>query len=390
MNLLDIAVLATVAIGGFIGFRVGFVIRALSWLGLSIGVIIGLRLMPRIARTLSDSTPTVRLLAASALLIGLALIGHTAGLVASQSLRSKLSLTSEASRLDRLTGGVLGALGGLVMLWLLVPAMRSTPGWPAQSARDSAMVALVERYAPAPPRSARILGRIIGEAPYPIVRDSTAVGTPPNGDAGPLVNTRTARSVVRVDGTACGLHLAGTGFAVAPDLIITNAHVVAGERRTTVTTVDGQELTADVVKFDGRHDVAVLHVAGAGLSPLPLGPTRIGTIGSVLGHPGGGPLRATPARIARRISTLRTDIYRSATITTTIVGLAAHLIVGDSGAPVVGPDGRVQAMVFAIDPASDTTGFALSSAEFRPFIAADRHPRPASTGTCLNDERSGR
>jgi hypothetical protein len=105
----------------------------------------------------------------------------------------------------------------------------------------------------------------------------------------------------------------------------------------------------------------------------------------VLGHPGGGGLRATPARIARRIGTPRTDIYRSGTISTSIVGLAAHLIVGDSGSPVIGPDGRVQAMVFAIDPASDTTGFALSTAEFRPFIAPARKGRPVPTGSCLND-----
>ncbi len=385
MNLLDVVVLATVAIGGFIGFRVGFVIRALSWLGLSIGLMIGLRLMPRIARALVDSTPGVRLLAVSALLIGLALIGHTTGLVASQALRSKLNLTSDATLLDRWTGGVLGALGGLALLWLLLPAMRSTPGWPARAVRDSRMVAVVDRFAPAPPRAARILGRIVGEAPYPIVRDNTAVGAPPTTDAGPLVDTRAARSVVRVDGTACGLHLAGTGFAVAPDLVITNAHVVAGEHRTTVTTIDGRVLLARVVQFDGRHDVAVLSVIDSGLAPLPLGPTRVGTIATVLGHPGGGALRATPARIARRIGTPRTDIYRSTTVSTSIVGLAAHLIVGDSGAPVVGPDGRVQAMVFAIDPASSTTAFALSTTEFRPFVTAARELRPASTGSCLND-----
>jgi S1-C subfamily serine protease len=247
------------------------------------------------------------------------------------------------------------------------------------------MVALVDRFAPAPPRAARILGRIVGEAPYPIMRDNTTVGPPPRSDAGPSVDTGAARSVVRVDGNACGLHLAGTGFAVDHDLIMTNAHVVAGEQRTTVTTVDGRELDARVVQFNGRHDIAVLQVRGADLTPLPLGPTRIGTIASVLGHPGGGELRATPARIARRIGTPRTDIYRSGTISTSIVGLAAHLIPGDSGAPVVGSSGRVQAMVFAIDPASDTTAFALSSGEFGPFVAAARGGRPVSTGSCLND-----
>jgi len=105
-----------------------------------------------------------------------------------------------------------------------------------------------------------------------------------------------------------------------------------------------------------------------------------------LGHPNGGHLRATPARVVRRIDTPRTDIYRSSTIQTSIVGLAAHLIVGDSGAPVVGPDGKVQAMVFAVDPADRDTAFAISSEELAPFVrqAADR-TGAVPTGDCLVD-----
>ena len=94
----------------------------------------------------------------------------------------------------------------------------------------------------------------------------------------------------------------------------------------------------------------------------------------MLGHPNGGHLRATPARVVRRIDTPRTDIYRSGTIQTSIVGLAAHLIVGDSGAPVVGADGKVQAMVFAVDPADADTAFAISSDELAPFVRAGRVP----------------
>ena len=387
MNLLDAIVLAAVAAGAIVGFRVGFMIRALSWLGLSIGLILGLRLTPRVARALAGSTPAVRLIAVAALLIGLALLGHTAGLVASRALRTRLSLSNEASTLDRWTGGVLGAAGALALLWLLVPAMRSTPGWPARSARDSNMVALVERFAPTPPRAARVLGRIVGEAPYPLFSsDTSAVGPPPANDAGPTVDTHAARSVVLVEGNACGLRLLGTGFFVRPNLIATNAHVVAGERTTRVVTADGRRIAAVVISFDGVHDVAILRVANADIEPLELGPTRIGSIASVLGHPRGGRLRVTPARVARRIGTPRTDIYRSGTVRTSIVGLAAHLIAGDSGAPVVGRDGRVQAMVFAIDPARETTGFALSSAELRPFVTAAA-PRSSmvSTGSCLND-----
>ena len=182
----------------------------------------------------------------------------------------------------------------------------------------------------------------------------------------------------------CGLQLSGTGFAVAPHLLVTNAHVVAGERRTNVITRSGRTASADVVVFDPRHDVAVLRVDDLTFAPLPLTRPRLGTIGSVLGHPRGGDLRATPARLARWIDTPRTDIYRSATITTRIAGLAAHLIVGDSGAPVIDDQGRVQAVVFAVDPASSTTAFALTTGEIRPYVRlARRATRPVSTGSCL-------
>ncbi len=387
MNSFDLVVLAVVAAGAVVGFRVGFLIRALSWLGLTLGVLVGLRLMPRVARAMPGATPGARLIAVAALLIGLALVGHTTGLVASRALRYRLAGVGVASTLDHLTGGLLGALGGVVLLWLLVPAMRSTPGWPARAARDSALVALVDRYAPDQPRAAHVLGRIVGEAPYPVVTgDSTDTGRPPTSDAGPVVDARDAQSVVLVVGNACGLRLSGTGFAVASDLVVTNAHVVAGERHTEIATVAGRRLDAVVVTFDGRHDIAVLRVSGLNLTPLRFGPTVRGSIASVLGHPGGGALRATPARVARRIDIPRTDITRTGTIQTSIVGLAAHLIPGDSGAPVIGAEGLVQAMVFAVDPARDTTAFALSSEEVSPFVTGATHATSAvSTGSCLND-----
>ena len=162
--------------------------------------------------------------------------------------------------------------------------------------------------------------------------------------------------------------------------------MVAGEPTTSIVTVDGTRHDATVVQFDGRHDIAILRVDGPPLPVLALGPTTLGTVSSVLGHPHGGHLRATPARVVRRIDTPRTDIYRSGTIQTSIVGLAAHLIVGDSGAPVVDDDGKVQAMVFAVDPADADTAFAISSDELAPFVRAAQSRHDAvSTGDCLVD-----
>lgn len=383
MNLLDVAVLVVMIVGGIIGAHVGFIVRSLSWLGLAAGLAIGLHITPRLARSLIESPPGLRLLSISALLVGLALIGHTAGLFASAALRRRFTLGDGLSRADRVAGAVLGVLGGLAFLWLLAPALRSTPGMVARQARGSVFVAFVDEHAPRQPPAARLLGRLMGEAPYPLFDDGTSVGEPPTADAGPIVDSLVARSVVRVDGPACGFRIAGTGFAVTPRLVVTNAHVVAGESTTQVTTSDRRALAARVVVFDGRHDVAVLRV-DHDVPPLQLGRVRLGTVASVLGHPHGGELRSTPALVARWIDKPRSDITRSTTIRTRIVGLAARLIPGDSGAPVVGADGRVQAMVFAVDPAAEAMAFALSPAELRPFIDRARTATSAvPTGACL-------
>lgn len=384
MTALDGVVLLLVAVAALIGYRLGFVVRALSWLGLAIGVAVALRITPRLAQALAGVSPGVRLLSVASLMIGLALIGHAAGMMASQAIRRHRHVGEHVSPLDRVAGAVLGALGVLALLWLLVPALRSTPGWPAREAQGSAAVSMLDSFGPTQPHSARLLGRIVSESPYPLFDDAHVSMRPPTTDAGPRIDAQAANSVVLVRGDACGLQLSGTGFAVARHLLVTNAHVVAGERDTTVTTRSGRTAAADVVVFDPLHDVAVLRVDGLTFAPLPLTDAKLGTIASVLGHPRGGQLRATPARLARWIDAPRTDVYRGGTITTRILGLAAHLIVGDSGAPVVDPQGRVHGVVFAVDPASATTAFALTTDELRPYLRlARRAVHPASTRTCL-------
>lgn len=384
MTWLDGVVLLLVAVGALIGYRVGFVVRALSWLGLAIGIGVALRITPRLAQALASVSPGVRLLSVASLLIGLALIGHAAGMMASQALRKHFELGDHVNPVDRVAGALLGALGVLALLWLLTPALRSTPGWPARQAHGSATVSVLDDVAPAQPHAAKLLGRIVSESPYPLFDDAHVDMQPPTTDAGPRVDARAANSVVLVRGDACGLQLSGTGFAVTRHLLVTNAHVVAGEKQTTVTTRSGRTAPAEVVVFDPRHDIAVLRVDDLTFAPLPFTDAKLGTITSVLGHPRGGELRATPARLARWIDTPRTDIYRGGTITTRILGLAAHLIVGDSGAPVVDSQGRVHGVVFAVDPASATTAFALTSGEVRPYVRlARRATQPVSTRTCL-------
>ena len=208
------------------------------------------------------------------------------------------------------------------------------------------------------------------------------VGAPPQLVLSPASDERVRNAVVRVEGEACDQIQDGTGFAVTRDLVVTNAHVVAGERQTSVFLPDGERRAARVVRFDPRRDLALLQVPGLGLAPLALGHGATGMVGAVYGHPGGGPLRPTPARIAEEIDARGTDIYRTTPTSRSVFVLASQLAPGDSGAPLVDPNGTVVGVAFAIDPATNTTAYALTDAELRPVLeAVPTHT--AETGSCL-------
>jgi S1-C subfamily serine protease len=163
---------------------------------------------------------------------------------------------------------------------------------------------------------------------------------------------------------------------------VTNAHVVAGERETTVFAPGGGRHRASVIRFDPRRDLAVLLVEDLDLAPLILADAETGDVGAVYGHPGGGPLRPAPARIAEQIDARGTDIYRTTKTSRDVFVLATQLAPGDSGAPLVDTDGRAVGVAFAIDPGREATAYALTNAELRPVLTG-LTDAPVETGSCL-------
>jgi S1-C subfamily serine protease len=172
--------------------------------------------------------------------------------------------------------------------------------------------------------------------------------------------------------------------AIEGNLVVTNAHVVAGEGETTVEDVDGNRKDALVVAFDPVRDLAVLRVPGLDAPGLPLGPGGEGDVGAVYGHPRGGPLRASPARIAEEIVAVGTDIYRTSKSRRHVLVLATSLQPGDSGGALVDRRGRVVGMAFATDPGEPHTGYALTSQEVEAVLRTVS-PHPVATGGCLVD-----
>jgi S1-C subfamily serine protease len=192
--------------------------------------------------------------------------------------------------------------------------------------------------------------------------------------------------VVRVEGTApsCSRQVTGSGFVYAPDMVVTNAHVVAGVVDPVVTQLDGDRHDAEVVYFDPSADLAVLRVPDLTAPALTFG-TSVATGDPVatLGYPGGGALKTEPGRVRTRREIAGPDIYHTETVTREVYALRAHVLPGDSGGPVMAPDGTVVGVVFAASLDDADTAYAFTADEVQPVIErgiASKHQ--VGTGAC--------
>jgi S1-C subfamily serine protease len=392
VDLLDLVIILTVVIAAVGGFRLGFVGRVTSWLGLASGFYLAIRLLPTIVVDFSTASPGVLVSLAAIVLIGGAMAGQGIGLLIGSKINRALPLGGTWRHVDRAVGAAVGVVGILAVLWLLIPSVAAVPGWPARAATGSGIARWVSRDFPAPPDPVQVLRRLIGsDAPevFAELQPGQAAGPPPA--TSPLSATVTARveaSTVKVEGQACNRIYEGSGFAVAPDLIVTNAHVVAGEGRhdTQVLLPSGRPLPATVVLFDPNIDLALLDVPSLGETALTVETAGAGTLGAVFGHPGGqDPVAVTPARVVLEEEAVGRDLYGTHTSKRDVLVLAAALAHGDSGGPLVNPAGNVIGVAFAISADQSGTSYALSTGEINAALAESRTPGGAATGSCLTD-----
>jgi S1-C subfamily serine protease len=389
VNALDLLVVGLAAGAGWLGWRMGFVRRAFSWGGLAVGLFVAVLFVADVADLLKSSPPRTRLLVSLGFVILVVTLAQAIGYSIGSALRGRMPRGAGVQRADRMAGAALGVFGVLLLVWLLIPALASSPGWPARAARDSAVVRAIDNLAPAPPEESETLGRLVGDQTFPEVFDtltSPDAGDPPNDGIPAPAAATVMRSTVKVEGTACDRVQEGTGFVAAPDLIVTNAHVVAGESHTRVETTDLRRLDAEVVAFDPKRDLAVLRVPGLGLPALERATASVDDTGALFGHPGGGPLREAPVRIAEQIVARGTDITHSAETERDVFVLAATTAPGDSGGPIVDQQGHVVGVMFAYDISRETTAYALTRGELDAVldpVVAGTSTLPHSTGDCL-------
>ncbi len=386
MNGLDLLLIGLGLVAAVGGYRLGFVTRSASWLGMVLGIVGAALVLPAVIEQVDGGLDRSDLVfVAAGVIIGGGLLGQAAGYLVGRRLH--LAIPAGAPRrLDQAAGALAGLLGLAVTVWLLAPAMADVPEWPARQARGSVVVRGVDRWFPAAPDPSRSVRRLLGDR-YPQVFDAirpTPELGPPPAETG--LTTEVARrvetSTVLVAGEACGRLQEGTGFVVGPNLIATNAHVVAGESGTEVETSDGKRHTGRVVAFDPDRDLAIVAVEGLDRPVLPLAEAEVGDRGAVFGHPGGGPLRLAPFEVGESITASGADIYDAKGVEREVLVLAAALRPGDSGSALVDPDGRVVGVAFAIAPDRPGVAYALGTTELRDVLATVR-PDTVSAGACL-------
>jgi S1-C subfamily serine protease len=382
LDLLLVCAAVGAAVGGY---RLGFLARVTSWLGLALGVVVGSLLLPEVMRRLDGASDVTLAFVAICALAGAALIGQAAGLVLGSRLHIALP-DGPARRTDQMAGGVAGVIGMLVGLWLLLPTLGDIPGWTSEQARTSIIAREVNHRFPRAPDTIQALRRLVGEDPFPTVFDRLGPAPdpgPPPASTGISQATadRVVQSVVKIEGEACGRIQEGSGFFVDDDLVVTNAHVVAGEDDSVVEMADGRQVGATVVAFDPLRDLAILRTEATG-PPLPIEDGEIGDVGGVFGHPGGGPLEISPFQIGDEITARGRDIYDSAATERQVLVLASNLAPGDSGSALIDPSGTVVGVAFAIAPDKAGVAYALSIDELEAVLAGDLSTE-RDTGGCL-------
>ena len=387
MNALD-AFLLIVAIAAIVGgYRLGFTARMLSWVGLAMGLVVGLRLLPWVVRQAASADQNKVVFLAIAVVITAAALGQGLGLWLGSRLTPR-TRGGAAATTDQVFGGLAGLVGMVAVAWVILPVLTVTPGWPAHLATGSTLASAVSDHLPAPPNVASALRSLVGQDNFPTVFEALQpapdVGAAPTASGlSDAVARAAARSVVKVEGGACDRIQDGTGWVVADNLVVTNAHVVAGEDATDVQRDDGRRLKATVVAFDPSRDLALLQVNKLGRPALPLATAPRDAIGGVFGHPGGEPLRIAPFEVARSIQATGKDIYDAASTRRQVLELAASLRPGDSGSALIDAQGRVIGIAFAISTERAGVAYALATTELDSVLATP-HESKVSTGSCIS------
>jgi S1-C subfamily serine protease len=392
LNLIDWLIILLVIVVAYTGWTHGLVVGLLSFVGFVGGAAAGLLLVPRLLGGLGPGLG-VSVLAVILVLI-VASIGQGLLAWAGSWVRSKVS-SAPARNFDAAGGALLGVAGLLIAAWAVGLAVSTAAIPHASSAvRGSTILRAVDSVVPVSPDEVQnAFSEVVAAGGFPEVVAPWVPEPIHEVDAPNTVLIRDAEvrtaseSVLKVIGRAptCDRVIEGSGFVIAAELIMTNAHVVAGVADPVIDLADADPMAASVVLFDPETDIAVLHVPGLPHPPLAFaeeGPADSADA-AVIGYPNNGPLDTEAVRVRSEQRLLGRDIYGQDQVTREVVSLRGNIRPGNSGGPLVSLDGTVLGLIFASSLTDPDTGYALALTEVRETLETLPDERAAvSTGGC--------
>ena len=382
-------VLLLVLLVGYVayGVRAGLSHAVFAFAGVVAGAIAAFFLVPLVSAWVPF--PQARPLVVIFTVLGLIALGTTFGALIGRTVRRGFEATP-LSGLDRVAGGIATGVAAALIASVLSTSVGQL-GVPmlSRAIAGSAVLRTISTLTPDPVEAnlAELRSTVI-DSGLPVISGALGIqdAVIPTIDAGSPELTAAAQSVVRITGNAlaCGVAQSGSGFVVADDRVVTNAHVVAGVTEPVIETPGGQAIASTVVYFDPIDDIAVLAAPGLDPEPLALGQTAApGADAAIQGYPFGGPFSSIPAGVmAVQVSQVQ-DIYESSRSPREVYTLASAVREGNSGGPLLSLSGDVIGVVFARSADTTDVGYAMTLTELSPV--ADQAPTlasPVDTGSC--------
>jgi S1-C subfamily serine protease len=365
MNVVDLIIVVVVALAAIQGLRLGAIVQVLSFGGFWIGLYLGALLASVTVGWVH--TQSVRTAVALLTLLGVAtifgVVGRILGNLAFQRVHRGI-----AGSVDSALGVVVAVIASLLVAWLLANTLMNSTSLALNAAIDqSRLIRSLDSALPAPPSVfSRVQGFLSSEGFPPVFAQlapasAGPVSLPGDAQLDQAVNHAGA-STVKIIGDGCGQIQEGSGFVVAPGVVVTNAHVVAGIPHPMVETGTTLHQTT-VLLFDPSYDLAVMRVSGLTEAPLTLDPGEVGrgAQAAVLGFPGGGPFDVRPAGVMAVFEAEGRDIYGQGLTVRSVYEIQAVVRPGNSGGPLVEPDGQVIGVVFSRSTTNGDIGYALTS-----------------------------
>ncbi|MDO0935199.1 MarP family serine protease [Streptomyces sp. DG2A-72] len=386
MNVLDILLLVAAVWFAIVGYRQGFVVGILSVIGFLGGGLVAVYVLPVIWDALTDNAEvgTTAAVVAVVVVIVCASVGQALTTHLGNKLRRYITW-SPARALDATGGALVNVVAMLLVAWLIGSALAQTtlPTLGKEVRNSKVLLGVSEALPTQADTWFKDFTSVLAQNGFPQVFSPFSnepikeVAPPDPALAGSAVAARAQRSIVKVMGTAesCGKVLEGTGFVFSDRRVMTNAHVVGGVDEPTIQIGgEGRKYDATVVLYDWERDIAVLDVPDLDAPALEFTTEDAGSGDSaiVAGFPENGAYDVRSARVRGRITASGADIYHRGTVSRDVYSLYATVRQGNSGGPLLTPEGQVYGVVFAKSLDDAETGYALTADEIQEDITKGR------------------